>query len=110
MSYQTIASRPTFGYGETVTGITTEQRDSSTARVPTVPRGRAIVIVRYDEEKAVVMNPEDFRRFEMLDQDLDELASSTPELTELALKAHALEDTPEPALEDADQIRAYLGL
>jgi len=75
-----------------------------------VPPGRAIVFVRYDDETAVVMNPEDFRRFEILDQDLDELASSPPEITELALKAHALEDAPEGAIENADQIRAYLGL
>lgn len=93
-----------------MTDITTEQRDSSTARVPAVPPGRAIVIVRYAEEKAVVMNPEDFRRFEALDHDLDELAVSFPDLSELALKAHELEETPERPLEDADRIRAYLGI
>jgi hypothetical protein len=52
------------------------------------------------------MNPEDLRRSEML----DELAMWAPEVTELALKAHALEDTPEPPLEDAGQIRVYLTL
>ena len=93
-----------------MTDITAEQRDSSTARVPAVPPGRALVIVRYQQETAVVMNPEDFRRFEALDHDLDELTSAALEPSELALKAHELEEAPERPLEDADRLRAYLGI
>ena len=87
-----------------------EQRDSSSARVPSVPPGRAIVFTRYDAEKAVVLNPQDFHRLSALDHDLDELAADPPALTELALKAHALEDTPGTPVEDPDAIRALLGL
>ena len=90
--------------------IVSERRDSSVARVPSVPVGTALVFTRYDEEKAVVLNPQDFHRLSALDHDLEELASDRPELGELALKAHALEDTPGTPVEDADEIKALLGL
>ncbi len=90
--------------------IVTEKRDSSEARVPAVPPGTAIVFTRYDEEKAVVLSPEDFHRLSALDHDLEELASDRPELGELALKAHAIEDTPGAPIEDPDEIKALLGL
>lgn len=94
-----------------MTEIKSERRDSSLARVPSVPPGTAIVFTRYDEEKAVVLNPQDFRRLVALDADLDELASvDRLVLTELALKAHALEDAPGTPLEDADEIKTLLGL
>src|SRR2546428_13079035 len=68
--------------------IKTEQRESSSARVPTVPRGRAIVYTRYEEEKTVVMNPEDFHRLAALDAALAEIsAAGQLELSELVLKA-----------------------
>lgn len=90
--------------------IVSERRDSSEARVPSVPAGKALVFTRYDEEKAVVMNPQDFRRLSALDHDLEELASDPLALTELALKAHALEDTPGTPVEDPNEIKALLGL
>jgi PHD/YefM family antitoxin component YafN of YafNO toxin-antitoxin module len=90
--------------------IERERRESSAARVPAVPPGKAIVVTRYGEEKAVVLNPEDFHRLNALERDLDELAAGGPTLSELALKAHELEDTPGTAVEDAEQIRALLGL
>jgi hypothetical protein len=68
------------------------------------------VFTRYDEEKAVVLNPQDFHRLSALARDLEELASARPALGELALKAHALEDTPGSPVEDPDQIKALLGL
>lgn len=91
-------------------GIVSERRDSSGARVPSVPPGTAIVYTRYDEEKSVVLNPQDYRRLSELDRDLDEVTSGRPPLSELARKAHALEDTPGTAIEDPDAIRALLGL
>ena len=97
-------------YGENVSEIISERRDASKARVPSVPVGRALVFTRYDEEKAVVLNPSDFHRLSALDQDLEQLASDRAELSELALKAHALEDRPAAAVEDPDEIRALLGL
>jgi hypothetical protein len=93
-----------------VARIITERRDSSEARVPAVPIGTAVVFTRYDEEKVVVLNPDDFHRLDALDRDLEELTSGSPALTELALKAHALEDAPGVPVEDPDTIRALLGL
>jgi len=94
-----------------VASIETELRESSSARVPSAPRGRAIVFTRYHEEKAVVMNPEDFRRLHALDLALDEIATDgvTPP-GELLLRAHSLEDTPAEPIEDPAGIRALLGL
>jgi hypothetical protein len=89
--------------------IVSERRDSSEARVPSVPVGKALVFTRYDEEKAVVLNPEDFHRLNALDRALEELASERSALSELALKAHALEDTPGTPIEDPNQIKALLG-
>jgi hypothetical protein len=93
-----------------VAEIVTEKRDSSAARVPSVPVGKALVFTRYDEEKAVVLNPEDFHRLVAVDRDLAEVAADAPELSELARKAHELEDRPGTPIEDPDRIRALLGL
>jgi len=93
-----------------VAEIVRETRDSSSARVPAVPAGTALVFTRYDEEKAVVLNPDDFHRLSALDSDLDALSTDRPILSELALKAHALEDTPGAPVEDPDTIRMLLGL
>lgn len=90
--------------------IASERRDSSTARVPAVPPGRAIVYTRYDEEKSVVMNPQDFRRLAALDGDLADLSLDRNELSELVLEAHRLEDTPGAPIEDASRIEALLDL
>lgn len=93
-----------------MTEIQREQRDSSTARVPVVTPGTALVFTRYDEEKAVVLHPQDFHRLSAVDHDLEELASEPLPLSELAREAHALEDTPGEPLEHPDEIRAFLGL
>ncbi len=65
---------------------------------------------RYAEEKSVVMNPEDFRRLAALDEALAGAVDEVPVVTELALKAHELEDTPRGPLEDPAAIKALLGL
>jgi hypothetical protein len=90
--------------------IVTETRDSSAARVPSVPVGTALVFTRYDEEKAVVLNPQDFHRLRALDHDLEELAGTHATLGDLALKAHEIEDRPGTPVEDPDEIKALLGL
>jgi PHD/YefM family antitoxin component YafN of YafNO toxin-antitoxin module len=90
--------------------IESERRDASAARVPSVAPGRAIVYTRYGEEKAVVMNPQDFRRLAELDEALSSIVLAAPEMSELARRAHALEDTPGTAIEDAAAIKALLGL
>ena len=89
--------------------ITSERRDASTARVPTVEQGQAIIVTRYEEEKAVIVNPVDFHRLEALDTALEQLAlGDRPEMSELALKAHRLEDDPGEPIEDPEAIKALL--
>ena len=110
MSYIICECCPTLWYGGRVAEIVSERRDSSAGRVPSVPAGTALVFTRYDEEKAVVLNPQDFHRLSALDRDLEEISSDRPLLSELALKAHALEDAPGTAIEDPDAIKALLGL
>lgn len=91
--------------------IQTEVRDAANLRVPALAEGRALLVTRYDEEKAVVMNPEDFRRLAALDAALETLrAADAPALTALALEAHRLEDEPDQAVEDPAAIKALLGL
>ena len=60
---------------------------SSTARVPAVPRGTAIVYTRYAEAKSVVLNPEDFDRLVALDKALTAVAGEGLEMSELVLEA-----------------------
>src|SRR6266540_5523775 len=90
--------------------IESEHRDSAKAMVPSVPHGRAIVFTRYDREKSVVMNPEDFHRLAALDDALADVVFDPVELSDLASAAHRLEDTPGTPVEDAREIRALLGL
>jgi len=90
--------------------IESERRESSSARVPAVAPGRAIVYTRYDEEKSVVINPDDFHRLATLDSDLAELALEPIEMSDLALEAHRLEGTPGVPVEDPARIEALLGL
>ena len=90
--------------------LATETRDSTHARVPSVPIGTAVLVTRYAEVKAVVMHPQDFERLSSLAHDLEQLATVRPQLSDLALRAHELEEQPGAALEDPDRIRALLGL
>jgi hypothetical protein len=90
--------------------IESETRDSSTARVPAVSPGRAIVFTRYDEEKSVVLHPDDYHRLASLDEELAAIALPGIEMSELALEAHRLEDTPGMPIEDGEAIRALLDL
>ena len=90
--------------------IRIERRDSSTARVPNVEPGEAIVFTRYGEERAVALNPADFHRLVALETALDAPADQDrPAVDDLVLKAHELEDTPGEPLEDAEAIKALLG-
>lgn len=90
--------------------IESEVRDSSTARVPAVAPGRAIVFTRYDEEKSVVLHPDDYHRLAALDDELAAIALPAIEMSELALEAHRLEDMPGAPVEDGATIRTLLGL
>ena len=90
--------------------IRTERRESSQARVPSVPAGTAVVYTRYDEEKTVVMNPADFHRLAELEDEIRELAGSGGSLTDLVVRAHQLEESPSEPVEDPEAIKALLGL
>jgi len=87
------------------------KRPASTDRVPALERGEAIVYTRYDKEKTVAMNPDDFHRFAQLDEDLSEIgATQRLPLSDLALEALQAEAAPGHAIEDPAEIEAILGL
>lgn len=90
--------------------LITETSDSTRSRVPSVPVGTAVFVTRYAEVKAVVLHPQDFERLRSLADDLATLADERADPSELALRAHELEERPRPPLEDPEQIRALLGL
>ena len=90
--------------------IETERRESSSTRVPTVASGHALIVTRYDEEKAVVMNPEDFHRLTALEEALALVTASRTSMNDLVLKAHRLEDEPGVPIEDPDELRTLLNL
>jgi len=112
MSYDIAAHCPTLVVGLRLMAetIKSKRRDSSSARVPSVPPGEAIVFTRYDEEKSVVMHPDDFHRLVALDDALADVVFAGIEMSDLALEAHRVEDTPTRPLEDAAEIRAALRL
>lgn len=85
-----------------------ERRDSSTARVPAVEPGRAIVFSRYDEDASVVLSPEDFARLTAIDEALERVLCDRPTPGELAAVAHLAEDEPGTPIEDADAIHRLL--
>ena len=78
--------------------------------MPFVPPGRAIVYTRYDEEKSVVMNPQDFHRLIALAGALTDVACDRIEMSELVLEAHRVEDVPGVPIEDPNRIKLLLGL
>ena len=56
------------------------------------------------------MNPEDFRRLATLDTALAEVAFDRITMSNAALEAHRVEDTPHAPVEDPTEIKAVLGL
>jgi PHD/YefM family antitoxin component YafN of YafNO toxin-antitoxin module len=78
--------------------------------VPPVPAGTAVIVTRYDEDKAVLLSPEDFERLAALDEALDEIVQGDRlRLTEIARKAHRVEDEPGVPVEDPKLLDALLG-
>lgn len=92
-----------------VMSIDVERRDSSTARVPAVEPGHAIVFTRYDEDRAVVLAPADFERLAAIDRALDDALADRPNPGDLVAEAHRLEDEPGEPVEDAAAIARLLG-
>lgn len=91
--------------------IVRERRDASTVRVPSVSAGTAVIVTRYDEDKAVLLSPQDFERLAALDEALDDIVlDDRLALSGLARKAHRLEDEPGAPVEDPKLLEALLGL
>jgi hypothetical protein len=86
------------------------RRDASSVRIPPVQPGTALIVTRYEEEKAVVLSPSDFERLAALDAALTEIeAGERPTMSTVTRRAHALEDEPGDPLEDATALQALLG-
>jgi hypothetical protein len=57
-----------------------------------------------------VLHPQDYRRLAALDDALDAVAFDAPDVSDVARKAQALEDTPGTPVEDPARIKKLLGL
>ncbi len=83
-------------------------------RAPKVPRGEALVVSLYrdDRAKVVLVNPEDLAMLEDSYALLESVGRLEPlPIDELTYKTRAVEDTPdEESIEDYDQIAAILAL
>jgi hypothetical protein len=85
-----------------------ERREASSARVPAPPPGRAIAFTRYAKEQSVVLNPRDFERLAAIDAALGQTDRIAP--SDLAMRAHALEETLATPVEDPERIKSILSL
>jgi hypothetical protein len=71
------------------------QVSGNQVRVPDPAPGEATVISRYGRERAVLIHPADFHRFDDFDQLLSEVSRlEPPALGHEAVRAHREEDTP----------------
>lgn len=90
----------------------TDSIPANDVRVPEPKRGRAVLVTRYGDArvKAVILHPDDFATVEAL---VDAYAASPPselELSEVALRGHALTDARESDDDyDYDGLAAALG-
>lgn len=83
-----------------------ESTPSDSVRIPDPRRGVAIHVRRYNTDRAVIIHPEDFERFELLDSVLSEVAKLEPlPASEIADAAYIAEATPGEALTDPDELR-----
>ena len=88
--------------------IEIEQREASSSRVPSPAPGHAFVFTRYQQERAVVMHPDDFHRFQELDEALSHVDPGV--LSDVEIAAHYAEDTPGDPIEDYDTLAALFDL
>jgi hypothetical protein len=80
------------------------------ARVPPLDPGEASVIERYGKERAIVLHPDDFRRFLELEELVESATRLEPlVLSEEAVRAHREEGTPGRAVTDPSMIKALFG-
>jgi hypothetical protein len=82
---------------------------SNDVRLPRPSPGVATRVTRYREDHSVILHPDDFRRFEALDElvaeacRLDRLMPS-----DVGVRVH-LEDRPSEPIEDADTLKRLFG-
>lgn len=88
---------------------------SNEIRAPRVPRGTTVIAYRYtaDDPKVALVHPADLAMLERSHELLERVGRLEPVSTsDLALKAHGLEDRPNPdvLVEDPDEIAVILEL
>jgi hypothetical protein len=92
-----------------------EKKRSDDVRAPAVPRGTAVIVTRYREDrpKVALVNPDDLAMLEESHDILDGIGDLPPtSLSRLSRKALRLEDRPDDSarVEDAERIAEILNL
>lgn len=83
-----------------------EVKGGDSVRIPAPREGVATHIHRYAVNRAVIIHPADFQRFEALDNLLSECARSEPSApSEAAIAAHVESVTPGEPITDPDELR-----
>jgi hypothetical protein len=89
--------------------LETNKVTSNEVRLPRPSRGVATRVTRYREDYSVILHPDDFQRFEALDElvgeacRLDRLMPS-----DVGIRVH-LEDRPNKPIEDAATLKRLFG-
>lgn len=79
-------------------------------RIPEQRPGTATVISRYRKERAVLVHPDDFHRFQALDDFISAAIAAEPlELTDAAIAAHHAEERPGTPITDPGQLAELFG-
>ena len=85
--------------------VETNEVTSNEVRLPRPGRGVATRVTRYGEDYSVILHPDDFQRFEALDELVGEACRLDRLLpTDLGARVH-LEDRPSTPIEDAATLR-----
>lgn len=87
----------------------TKKVTSNEVRLPRPSRGVATHVTRYGEDYSVILDPDDFRQFEALDELVSE-ASRLDRLmpSDVGVRVH-LEDRPSEPIEDAATLKRLFG-
>ncbi|MFT4050441.1 MAG: hypothetical protein QM648_11490 [Solirubrobacterales bacterium] len=83
---------------------------SDSVRVPTPKRGESIHIMRYNDERAVILHPQDFRELESLADLVREICAPRPrQMSDVAIAAHIEEETPGTPITDPAELHRLFG-
>lgn len=87
-----------------------EAVSGNSVRIPKPRPGRAALVRRYREERAVILHPRDFRRLADLESLVIELSAlETIEPSELARRAHVESDTAGSPTTDPAKLEVLFG-